>query len=72
VGDHCPVHPDVVIIIEIQEVFPDELSAVVGDDGVRNPKMENDVLDKIYCLVGANLSQRPHLLPLSKLVNCNG
>jgi hypothetical protein len=32
---HCgPVHPDVVIIKEIQDFFLGELSAVVSDDGV--------------------------------------
>jgi hypothetical protein len=50
------VHPDLIIITEIQEFFPDELSAVVGADGVRDLKTENDVLDKIYCMLGANLS----------------
>jgi hypothetical protein len=69
VGDCGLVHPDVVIITEIQEFFLDELSVVVGDDGVRDPKMKNDVLDEIYCLHGANLSQGHHLDPLSKLVD---
>jgi hypothetical protein len=55
VGYHCPVHLDVVIITEIQEFFPVELSAVVGDDGFRNPEMENDVLDEIHYLLGVNL-----------------
>jgi hypothetical protein len=50
------VYLDVVIISEIQELFPSELSACVDDDGVRDPEMENDVLDKIYCLHGASLS----------------
>jgi hypothetical protein len=46
-----------------------ELSAVVGDAGFRDHKMENDVLDEIYYLPGANLSQGPHLDPLIELVN---
>jgi hypothetical protein len=32
VGYRSPVHLDVVVITEIQEFFPDELRAVVGDD----------------------------------------
>jgi hypothetical protein len=40
VGDHGLVHPDIIIIIEIQEIFPDELGAIVGDDVVRDPKMK--------------------------------
>jgi hypothetical protein len=47
VGDCDLVHPDVVIITEIQEFFLGELSAVVSDDGVRDPKTENDVLYEI-------------------------
>jgi hypothetical protein len=69
VGYHCPVHPDVVVIRKIQEFFPDELSVVVGDDGVRDPEVENDVLAEINCLLGANLLQGPCLDPLSKLVD---
>jgi hypothetical protein len=33
-----PVHPDVVILAEVQELSAGELGAVVGDDGVRDPK----------------------------------
>jgi hypothetical protein len=33
------------------------------------PKVENDVLDEIHCLLGANLSQGPRLDSLSELVD---
>jgi hypothetical protein len=33
-----PVHPDVVILAEVQELSAGELCAVVGDDGVWDPK----------------------------------
>jgi hypothetical protein len=69
VCDRGPVHPDVVIIIEIQELFPSELSASIVDDGVRDSKTENDVLDEIHYLLGANISQGPRLDPLSQLVD---
>jgi hypothetical protein len=69
VCDRDPVHLDVVIITEIQEPFPDELSAIVGDDGLRDPKTENDVPDEIHCLLGSNLCQGPRLSPLSELVD---
>jgi hypothetical protein len=42
--------------------FPCELSVVV-------PEIENDVLDEIHCLLGANLSQGPRLDPLSELLD---
>jgi hypothetical protein len=64
-----PIHPDVVVITEIQEIFPGELSVVVGDDGVRDPEVENNVLDEIYYLLGANLHQGPCLDSFSKLVD---
>jgi hypothetical protein len=69
VCNHGSVHPDVVIITEIHAFFPSELSTVVDDYGVRDPEMKNDVLDEIYCLLGANHSQGPHLDPFSKLVD---
>jgi hypothetical protein len=71
VVDRGLVHPDVVIITEIQEPFLSQLSVVVVDDVVRDPKIENDVLDEIYHLHGANRSQGPHLDPLSELVDRN-
>jgi hypothetical protein len=71
VGDRSPVHLDGVVIIEIHELFPDELGAIVDDDGVGDPKIENNVLDKTYCLHGANFSHGPFLDPLSELVNCD-
>jgi hypothetical protein len=64
VDNHGPVHPDIIIIIEIQEIFPDELGVIVGDDVVRDPKMKNDVLDEIYCLLGANVYLALGELPL--------
>jgi hypothetical protein len=70
VGYRGPVQLNA-IIVKIQELLPDELVVIVGDDGVRDPKMENNVLDKIHCLRGADLSQWPCLNPLSELVDRN-
>jgi hypothetical protein len=33
-----PVHTDVVVLAEVQELLSSELGAIVGDDGVRDPK----------------------------------
>jgi hypothetical protein len=38
-----PVHPDVVVLEEVQELSASELGAVVGDDGVQDPKAMDDV-----------------------------
>jgi hypothetical protein len=40
VGDHSPVHADVIIVTEIPEPFSGELSAIVGNDKVRDPKQK--------------------------------
>jgi hypothetical protein len=69
VGDRGPVHADVIVITEIQEFFSGELSAVVGNDRVRNPEMKNDVLDEIHDLLRANFSQGLRLDPLSKFID---
>jgi hypothetical protein len=45
VSHDSPVHPDVVILAEVQELSAGELGAVVGDDGVRDPKAMDDVGD---------------------------
>jgi hypothetical protein len=55
-GNCVLVHLDAIVIIEIQELLPGELCSFVSDDGVWDDKMENNVLDKIHCLLGANLS----------------
>jgi hypothetical protein len=38
-----PVHTDVVVLAEVQELLASELGAIVGDDGVRDPKAMDDV-----------------------------
>jgi hypothetical protein len=34
------VHPDVVVVTKIQELLPSELSAVLGDDRIGDPKQK--------------------------------
>jgi hypothetical protein len=46
-----------------------ELSAVVSNDRVRNPEMENDVLDEIHGLPASDFSQGLHLDPLSIFID---
>jgi hypothetical protein len=69
VGDRGPVQADVIVGSEIQEFISGELSVVVGNNRVRNPKMENDVFDEIYDLPGADFSQGLCLGPLSKFID---
>jgi hypothetical protein len=71
VDDHGPFHADVIVVTEIQEFFSSELSVIVSNDIVSDAKTKIDVLDEIYDLLGANFSQRLHLDPLSKLIDCD-
>jgi hypothetical protein len=36
----------VVVITELQEFFAGELRALVGDDGIRNPKAVDDIREE--------------------------
>jgi hypothetical protein len=53
----CPIYPDVVVVMEVQELLPGEQGPIVGDDRVGDPKSENNILHKAYCLFGANFDQ---------------
>jgi hypothetical protein len=50
-----PVHPDVVVLAEVQELFASELCAVVGDDGVRDPETMDDVGEECHRLFGPDV-----------------
>jgi hypothetical protein len=47
-----PVHPDVVVLAEVQELSASELGVVVGDDGVRDLKAMDDVGEERHRLFG--------------------
>jgi hypothetical protein len=47
-----PVHPDVVVFVEVQELLASELGVVVGDDGVRDTKAMDDVGEERHRLFG--------------------
>jgi hypothetical protein len=46
------VHPDVVVLAEVQELSASELGAVVSDDGVRDPEAMDDVGEEYHRLFG--------------------
>jgi hypothetical protein len=46
------VHPDVVVLAEVQELSASELGAVVGDDGVRDLEAMDDVGEERHRLLG--------------------
>jgi hypothetical protein len=47
-----PVHTDVVVFAEVQELLPSELHAIVGDDGVWDPKAMDDICEERHRLLG--------------------
>jgi hypothetical protein len=54
VGYGGPVHPDVVVLAEVQELSASELGAVVRD-GVRDPKAMDDVGEERHRLFGPDV-----------------
>jgi hypothetical protein len=50
-----PVHPDVVVLAEVQELPTGELGAVVGDDGVWDFKAMDDVGEERHRLFGPDV-----------------
>jgi hypothetical protein len=69
VSHGSPVHPDMVILAEVQELSADELGAVVGDDGVRDPKAMDDVGEECHRLFGPDAVQGSVLDPLGEFVD---
>ena len=67
-----PVHTDVMLIAEVQELFAGELGAVVGDDDIGDPKPMDDVGEEKDGLLGADVGDGRasiHLENLSMATN---
>jgi hypothetical protein len=47
-----PVHTNVVVLAEVQELFPSELRAIVGDDGIWDSKAMDDICKERHHLLG--------------------
>jgi hypothetical protein len=60
----CPIHADVVIIVEPEELLAGELCAVVGDDEIWDPKAVDDVCEQEHYLLGLDLRDWSCLDPL--------
>jgi hypothetical protein len=44
--DNRPIHADVVLVAELQELPVSKLRPIVGDDGVRHPEPVDDVSEE--------------------------
>jgi hypothetical protein len=71
VGHRGPIYSDVMVVTEVQELLSSELSAVFGNDRIRYPKTEDDILDEIHRLLRADLGQMQCLDPVNKLIYYN-
>ena len=63
-----PIDPDVVFILELEELIFGELRAVVHNDGVQDSKTMDDVKEEQHGLLGFDHGDRTSLYPLCKLV----
>jgi hypothetical protein len=59
------------LVAELQELPAGELGPVVGDYGVRHPKLVDDVSEERHGLLCPEVRDRAHLDPLGKLVDGN-
>ena len=59
---------DVVFIVELEELLPGELCAVVHDNGVRDSKAMNDVKEEQHGLLRLDRGDWLSLYPLYKLI----
>jgi hypothetical protein len=64
-----PVDMDVMPVTEVQELFPGELRAIVGDDDTGNPKPMNYVSEEEYNLLGVNVCDGSSLDPFGELID---
>ena len=68
VHDGGPIDPDVVFIIESNELLAGELCAIVRNDGVRYSKAMDDVEEEQHSLLGFDHGDRSSFDPFRKLV----
>jgi hypothetical protein len=68
-GNYGPIHVDVVVVTDAQELLTYELHVVVGDDDIRNPKVMSDVSEEQDGLFGADAADGSSLDPLGELVD---
>jgi hypothetical protein len=65
------VDTDVVFIEEPKQFLSFEFCAIVGDDGVRNPKLMANIAEEEHGLLRFDLGDWSHFYPLGELVNSN-
>ena len=69
VGNRGPIHTDVMLVAEVQELLAGELRAIVGYDDVRDPKAVYDVSEERDHLLRLDAGDRSGLDPFGELVD---
>jgi hypothetical protein len=64
-----PVHADVVVAAEVQELIYYKLGVVICDNGVGDPEAMDDVSKEHHCLLGPDVGEGPDLDPFGELAN---
>jgi hypothetical protein len=59
----------VVVVAELQELSTGELRTVVGDDGIRNPEVVDDIREEQHRMLGLHFGDGACLDPLGELVH---
>jgi hypothetical protein len=52
VANGIPVHPDVVVIAEVEELLPGELGTIVSDNGIQDAESMDDVGEELHRFLG--------------------
>jgi hypothetical protein len=65
----CPVHTDVELVAEFQELPARELGPVVGDDAVGHSEAVNDVGEEHHRLFCPEICDGAYFDPLGELVD---
>jgi len=60
-----------VSVVELQELSPSELCAVIGDHGVWHSKSLDNIREEQHCLFGLDPSDGSDLNPLGEFVDCD-
>ena len=68
-GNYGPIHKDLVVVTEVQELLACEVLAIVGDDDIGDPKAMSDVSEKQDNLLGVDVADGSSFDPLGELVD---
>ena len=66
-GNRDVFDEDALVFVEVPKMVTGECSSEVGDDGVREPKSVDDIVEKFDCLLCSGQSDRLYSIHLENL-----